>query len=219
MTANNYSSHIHRHKFALLTSKVTELSASGKQLKTSTNFQTNHTEKFNKDDLSITPRSAALTPKGLRRDSRLELSQIWSHHLSLTTDSSAILERVISAFGLSLSHAWLKYLQSYLFGVTYTSSNNRLYLNPKGSLRSNVKRRLRVLFPILSFQVQISSPPWSLTSYPIVPCQSEIFKLCSDGNTNAVKLYFEKNSWTSPFVVNQHGENLLHVRPRYSRVI
>jgi hypothetical protein len=201
-------------------SKVTELSASGKQLRTSANFQTNCTEKSNQDDLSSTPNSVAPAPKGLHRDSRLELSQIWSHRLSLTIDSSAMLERATSTVGLSLSHAELEFLQYYLFGVTYTSSNNRLYLDPEGSLRSNVKRRLRILFPILSFQVQISSPPWSLTSYPIVPCQSEIFKLCSDGNINAVKLYFEKNSWTSPFVVNQHGENLLHVRastsPSYS---
>ncbi len=136
-------------------------------------------------------------------------SQLRDHEWSLTIDSHSTLDGLLSILGSSLSSSWCNILKAYTFSIMYTSSNHRLYL-PEESLLINVKRRLRVILPIFSFQIQSSSLPRTISSYPIVPCKSPIFDLCVDGNIDAVKVLLKEGS-VSPFVVNQHGENLLHV--------
>ena len=158
-------------------------------------------------------------PKASQKDWRLAFS---SHsrdfNFSVKLDAHTTLGHVISALGFSVPQAWQKALQSYIFGLTYTSTNHRLYLNIEDGLLTNVKRRMRFILPSFSFQIQTSSLPLSLTAYPIVPCRSEIFDLCVEGNISTVKLLFEK-SLASPFAVNQHGENLLHASELPSREV
>lgn len=151
--------------------------------------------------------------KPLHRNGRAELSQLQNNRLALSFDSYTPVKYLSSAFGVSLPSSWKGILQSYLFGVMYTSvtfPSYRLTLHPEDPLYSNIKRRLKFTLPLASFQIQTSSIPWSLSFYPIAPCRSQIFTLCADGDIKAVKVWL-KNSWVSPFIVNQHGENLLHV--------
>ncbi|TVY87209.1 hypothetical protein LAWI1_G008024 [Lachnellula willkommii] len=154
----------------------------------------------------------------IHRNGRIELSRREHRRASIKIDIYAFLEKLSSVFGISLPPIWKVIQQRYAFGVTYTSvafSNYNRSAYPEDALYSNIKRRLKVILPIASFQIQTSSIPWSLTSYPIAPCQSQIFTICADGNIDTVKPWF-KNAWVSPFVVNQHGENLLHAAARYA---
>lgn len=136
-------------------------------------------------------------------------SQLQDHKWAFKIDSYSTLDGILSVLGSSLSSSWRKFFEAYIFSIMYTSSNHRLYL-PEESLLVNVRRRLRVILPIFSFQIQSSSLPRTISSYPIVPCQSHVFSLCVDGNIDVIKVFF-KEALASPFAVNQHGENLLHV--------
>ena len=117
----------------------------------------------------------------------------------------------MSLLGVTLPTRWHNILRYYTFGLTYLSATHQLCLDVEQILLTNVKRRLRITLPITAFQLQTSSIPLSMTAYPLAPCQSQIFEFCLEGNIDMVKLWFQK-SWSSPYVVNQHGENLLHVR-------
>ncbi|TVY69025.1 hypothetical protein LSUE1_G009734 [Lachnellula suecica] len=170
--------------------------------------------------VSCSSKSDTLEPGSRRsqRDGRLELSQLYKHRISMAIDSFAIIDRLSTALSLSMPPAWMRVFRSYLFGVMYTSvtfENYKVSLRPEDVLYSNIKRRLKIILPMASYQIQTSSVPWSLTSYPIAQCQSEIFTLCADGDIDTVKKWF-KDSSVSPFVVNQHGENLLHAAARYA---
>jgi hypothetical protein len=132
-------------------------------------------------------------------------------NLAFRLDSIEIIEKTLSAIGLSLPSSWIESLRWVLIDLSYNVYTQHLYLDSQSSLLSNVKRRLKVILPSAAYQMQTSTLPRSFTWYPLTPCQSSIFSLCAEGDIKAVKLWFE-NSWASPFVVNQHGENLLHVR-------
>ncbi|KAH8807687.1 hypothetical protein F5884DRAFT_731605 [Xylogone sp. PMI_703] len=118
---------------------------------------------------------------------------------------------------MELSPRWRKALQRYKINIKYTSSKERWYHDPDKEFLVNVKRTCRIILPILSFQIRMSTLPLSITSYPIVPCHSKVFSLCFEGDVVGVKSMIE-NSQISPFVVNQHGENLLHASARYARI-
>ncbi|KAG4434123.1 hypothetical protein IFR05_010403 [Cadophora sp. M221] len=153
--------------------------------------------------------------KPLSRDRRMELwSQLQDHEWSFGLDSSESIEALLSALGSSISSSLRKLIRSTVISVLYTSSNHRLYF-PEETLLVNVRRRLRVIIPKISFQLQSSSLPWTVTAYSIIPCNSIIFELCIDGNLQAVKRIL-KSTRVSPFVINQHGENLLHTAARYA---
>lgn len=153
--------------------------------------------------------------KPLSRDRRMELwSQLQDHEWSFGVDSTDSIEALLSALGSSISLSLRKLLRSTVVSVLYTSSKHRLYF-PEETLLVNVRRRLRVILPKVSFQLQSSSLPWTVTAYSVVPCSSIIFELCIDGNLQAVKKVL-KSARVSPFVINQHGENLLHAAARYA---
>jgi hypothetical protein len=124
-------------------------------------------------------------------------------------DSNTILLRMFGLFQCSVP-SWLRRDSwNHIIRFIYTSPSGDLgvFNNP---IRKVFKTRVEVLMPLLSFQVQILRSPWSITSYYMVHCQSEIFTLCFEGNLKRVRLLVEKLRM-SPLVVNQHGENLLHV--------
>ncbi|KAG4411850.1 hypothetical protein IFR04_015013 [Cadophora malorum] len=141
-------------------------------------------------------------------------SQLQDPSWSYTFDAAASIDGLWSTLGSSLSLASRKLLGNIVFGVLYTSRKHQLYL-PEESLLVDVRRRLRVVIPSLAFQLQSSSLPWSITAYSVVLCQSVIFQLCVDGNIAGIKRLLQK-SRISPFVINQHGENLLHAAARYA---
>ncbi|TVY28427.1 hypothetical protein LHYA1_G002859 [Lachnellula hyalina] len=162
--------------------------------------------------LSESKNSSEAPSKSIHRNGRIELSRREHRRAFIKLDIYTFLKKLSSTLGISLHPIWKMFQLKYAFGVTYTSvefSNYNRSVYFEDALYSNIKRRLKVILPIASFQIQTSSTPWSLTSYPITPCQSQIFTICADGNIDTVKQWF-KNSWVSPFVVNQHGKNLLH---------
>jgi hypothetical protein len=148
--------------------------------------------------------------KSIHRNGPSQMFRVKNNYLLLRLDTYILLSTLISAFGLGLPPAFKNFLQRYVVDLTYTSSKHEIYLDSENSLLSNVKRRLKVILPGFGYQVQTSSIPRSITMYPIKPCNSSIFQLCYENNIRMVKMWFE-NSLSSPFVVNQHGENLLHV--------
>lgn len=165
------------------------------------------------NSLSKAKASSGHSPNGFLRNGRIEFSQLQTRRISVNVESYKFAEKITLVFGFDLPIMLKRLLRRYPFRVTYSSvtfSNYTQSLDPESSLYFNVKRRLKIILPMASFQIQTSSIPWSLTSYPIAPCQSQIFAICADGNLDTVKKWF-KNSSASPFVVNQHGENLLHV--------
>jgi hypothetical protein len=95
--------------------------------------------------------------------------------------------------------------------LTYTSTVHKLYPDAGHVVLANIKRRLKIVSPVAAFQLQTANLPMPITINPIEPCKAQIFKSCSEGNIEMVNLWF-KTYRASPFVVNQHGENLLHVR-------
>lgn len=145
-----------------------------------------------------------------RRVGGLNFSQFRSRYFSFKIESYKIIEKLMALPGITLPAGWSSLLRNYSFGLTYLSATHQLYLDVEQILLTNVKRRVRITLPITAFQLQTSSMPLSITAYPIAQCKSQIFKFCLNGNIDMVKLWFQ-NSWTSPYVVNQHGENLLHV--------
>lgn len=160
-------------------------------------------------------------PKPTRQEAsrnwRTKLSHLQRHRLSIEADSCTTIDKVTSTFGITLSPMWRNIFQYYLVGITYTSTTERLYLSHGDGFLSNFKRRLKLVSPILSFQIQTMNLPRTLKYFPIMPCNSDIFKLSLEGNIEGVRLLLK--SGVSPFVVNQHGENLLHVsklfHPKY----
>jgi hypothetical protein len=144
------------------------------------------------------------------------LSQLNDRYTSINIDSFSAIENVITRLGLKIPTSLRNILCYYRLSISYASTTEELYLNFEQTLLSNVRRRLRIALPFRAFQLQASSFPLSLFAYPVIACQSPIFKFCLDGNIGMVKLWL-KNSWVFPFVVNQHDENLLHVRlPSFS---
>lgn len=139
------------------------------------------------------------------------MSQLNDRYTLVNVDSFSAIENLITRLGLRLPTSLRNILSYCRLSMSYASATEELYLNFEPTVLSNLKRRLRIALPFRAFQIQTSSFPLSLYVYPVVPCQSPMFKLCLDGNIDMVKLWL-KNSWESPFVVNQHGENLLHVR-------
>ena len=144
------------------------------------------------------------------RKGTVEVSSINRHNISITFDLSTFLGTSLLALGLCLSPAWEQNLRCFLVDISYNQYTHNLYLDSENSLLSDVRRKVKVIVPMVAYQVQTSSLPRSITWYPLIPCQSPIFDLCTEGNIDAVRLWFEK-SRSNPFVVNQHGENLLHV--------
>ena len=159
--------------------------------------------------------------KPLHLNGRVELFQIHNGRVALSIESHTSMVRLLSALGVSLPSSWRAVLQNHPFALMYTSvtfPSRKMSPRPEDLLYSNTKRRLKLIVPLASFQIQSSSIPWSLTFYPIAPCRSRIFSLCADGNIDAVKSWLTK-SRMSPFVVNKHGENLLHVRALSPRTL
>jgi hypothetical protein len=162
------------------------------------------------DNLSDLASRRTLSSTAVSRTGRLTPSQFKGRYLFFKIDSLEVIETLLAQLGLTLPNQWRDLLRYYIFGLTYTSATHQLYLDTERIVLSNLKRRLRIILPITAFQIQTASLPMSITANPIAPCQSQIFKLCLEGNIEMAKIWF-KSSWASPFVVNQHGENLLHV--------
>jgi hypothetical protein len=158
-------------------------------------------------DLASTRTSSSIV---VSRIGKLGLSQFKGRYLCFKLDSFQAIESLLNRLRLNMPWQWRNRLRYYIFGLTYTSATHDLYLDSEPRILSNVKRRLRIILPVVAFQLQTATLPISISFNPIAPCQSQIFKLCLEGNIEMVKIWFT-NSWASPFVVNQHGENLLHV--------
>jgi hypothetical protein len=160
---------------------------------------------------------------GCRTDIGSKIYQFYGDsYRSIKIDSNAILLRLFGLFGCAAPR-WLRRVSwSHVIRLTYTSATGDLEdledmeeLNSPRPYRKVFKTRVEVLMPLLSFQIQLLRCPWSITSYSLVHCQSEIFTFCLEGNLEAVQLLVNK-SRVSPLVVNQHGENLLHVSAPYT---
>jgi hypothetical protein len=158
-------------------------------------------------DLASSQTSAVVTASKARRTS---FSQYQGRYLYFKVDSYHAIESLLTSLGVALPSQWNDRLQRYLFSLTYSSAAHYLYMDDIPTILRNIKRRFRIQLFTFAFQLQTTSLPRALTYIPIAPCQSQIFKLCLDGNIDMVKIWF-KGSRVSPFVVNQHGENLLHV--------
>lgn len=158
-------------------------------------------------DLASTRTSSSIVAS---RIGKLGLSQFKGRYLCFKIDSFQAIESLLNRLRLNMPGQFRNRLRYYIFGLTYTSATHELYFDSEQMILSNVKRRLRIILPVLAFQLQTATLPISISFNPIAPCQSRIFKLCLEGNIEMVKIWFT-NSWASPFVVNQHGENLLHV--------
>lgn len=141
---------------------------------------------------------------------KLRLDRFKKQYLRFTIDSFRTMETLLSSIGLAVPDRWRDLLRYYIFSLTYTSTTHQLYQNTEQVFLANIKRRLKVVLPIAAFQLQTASLPVSVILYPIIPCKSQIFKLCSTGNVEIVRTWLDTRR-ESPFVVNQHGENLLHV--------
>jgi hypothetical protein len=168
----------------------------------------NHVLEHDKVSKLLSNQSSPATSVSKAR--RISFSQYKGKHLCFKIDSYHAIENLLSALGLTLTSKWSDRLQRYLLGLSYSSATQHLYLDDVPTYLENIKRRFRFHLPLMDFQLQTASLPRSITYNPMAPCQSEIFRLCLDGNIEMVKMWF-KSSWASPFVVNQHGENLLHV--------
>lgn len=161
----------------------------------------------NLSDLVSSQTSSVATASKVRR---ISFSQFQGRYLYFKADSYHAIESLLTSLGLSLPSQWSDRLQRYIFSLTYSSAAHYLYMDDIPTILQNIKRRFRFQLFAFAFQLQTTSLPRAITYIPIAPCQSQIFKLCLDGNIEMVKLWF-KGSRVSPFVVNQHGENLLHV--------
>ena len=151
-----------------------------------------------------------LSSASVTRHGRTKSSVYQERYLALKFDTFHAVERILSFLGLTLTSEWREYLRLNLFRATYGSATYHLSREDAAMVFRNVDLMFRFYLPVFSFQLRITSLPRSITYTPIAPCQSQIFKFCLDGNIEMVKIWF-KNSWASPSVVNQHGENLLHV--------
>jgi hypothetical protein len=146
---------------------------------------------------------------------RLELSSRYrNHRSSVKLDSVTAVQQICSLLGFPLPTGWRAIFECYLLGIVYTSLSCPQYHVQEQSVLVNIKRRLRIIIPMLSFQIQTSNLPKSITLHPVVACENQVFTLSVRGEFVAVRTLFER-SQASPFVVNQHGENLLHVRQIY----
>jgi hypothetical protein len=121
-----------------------------------------------------------------------------------------VVEFFHASLGISLPDQWRHRSGLPDLGLTYKSSTHHLYLDEELTGFQNITRRLRLYLPAFAFQIQTISWPRSVTYCPVVPCESQIFKLCRNGDIDMAKMCF-MNSLASPFVVDRHGENLLHV--------
>ena len=157
---------------------------------------------------SIAPSRTSLST--VSRAGRLRLSQFREQYLCFTIDSFHVIENLLILLGHGLPARWCDCLRYYTFGLTYTSTVHKLYPNSEQMVLANIKRRLKIISPVAAFQLQTANLPISITINPIEPCKAQIFKSCLEGNIEMVNLWF-KTYRASPFVVNQHGENLLHV--------
>jgi hypothetical protein len=142
---------------------------------------------------------------------QINIAQYDGRYLCVKFNSYQVIQSVFNALGFTLPNQWDDRFKRCVFGLTYSSATHQLYLDDTPTIVQNVKRSFRFQFPVFTFQLQTASFTRSLTYNPIEPCQSEIFRLCLDGDIEMVKVWF-KSRRASPFVVNQHGENLLHVR-------
>jgi hypothetical protein len=158
-------------------------------------------------DLSPSQRSSLATTSTVRRAS---LSQCKGRSQYFKVDTYQAIESLLTSLGLIIPDQWSQRLRFHHLGVIYNSATHHLYLDGVPTSLQSVRRRFKVHLPAFAFQFQTTSWPRSITCNPIACCQSQIFKLCTEGDIDMVKIWL-KNSWTSPFVVNQHGENLLHV--------
>jgi hypothetical protein len=158
-------------------------------------------------DLLFSQRSSLAMTSTVRRAS---LSRCKGRSQYFKVDTYQAIESLLTSLGLIIPDQWGQRLRFYHFGVTYNSATHHLYLDGVPTDLQSVRRRFKVHLPAFSFQFQTTSWPRSIACSPIARCRSQIFKLCTEGNIDMVKIWL-KNSWTSPFVVNKHGENLLHV--------
>lgn len=147
----------------------------------------------------------------LALDGRLAFLQFHESRLNMTFDFSSLILKFFSMTGLAVPLWFHDLFRKYAFRMLYVSANNHTILGHEHTFQKLFNTRLKILLPFMSFHLQFSNYPWSLSSFPIVPCESKIFTLCSEGDLRGVQQWIE-NNWISPFVVNQHGENLLHVR-------
>ena len=130
----------------------------------------------------------------------------------LKVDSNTLLAHAFTLLQSSMPR-WLRRVSwNHVVRLVYIDSSKGL-VACNDPIRKVFKTRIEVLLPLLAFQIQLLRRPWSLTAYSVVHCQSEIFALCLEGNLKRVQSMIDK-SRISPFVVNQHGENLLHVSKR-----
>lgn len=151
------------------------------------------------------------TSSALFRTGRSRWTYSNGQYLCFKFDSFQAIDNLLARFGLVLSKEWRDRVRYHILGLTYSSTTHHLYLSAQHLVLSNIKRRIKIILPMAAFQLQTASLPITITFNPIAPCKSQIFEFCLDGNTEMVKRWF-KASFASPFVVNQHGENLLHVR-------
>jgi hypothetical protein len=170
-------------------------------------LQSRVTERDELSGLSSGQSSSLITNSNVKRAA---FSQYKGRHYSFKVDTYQGLETLLASLGLTVPPQWSSRLRLYFFGLTYSSTTHYLCLNETPTVLKNINRTFRFHLPVFAFQFQTASLPRSITYKPIAQCESQIFKLCLDGNIEMVKLWF-KSSWASPFVVNQHGENLLHV--------
>lgn len=169
------------------------------------------------EDTPLNMASREISSSTLSRTGRSRWTHSKGQYLCFKFDSFQAIENLLAPLGLSLSKKWRDRVRYHIFGLTYSSTAHQLYLNAEHLVLSNIKRRMKIILPIAAFQLQTASLPISVTFNPISPCKSQIFEFCSDGNIEMVKMWF-KASFASPFVVNQHGENLLHIAARYAHV-
>lgn len=163
------------------------------------------------DDRPLNLASREICSSALSRTGRPRWTHSKGKYLCFKFDSFQAVENLLAQIGLTISKKWRDRVRYHIFGLTYSSTAHQLYLNTEHLVLSNIKRRMKIILPIAAFQLQTASLPISITFNPISPCKSRIFGFCLDGNIEMVKMWF-KASFASPFVVNQHGENLLHVR-------
>jgi hypothetical protein len=130
--------------------------------------------------------------------------------ISFSGDLYLILGGFMSLIGISPLRTWRTWLQYPSIYVEYSTHKDELHLNSKSCHLINFKRSLKIAIPRFAYEFQISSMPQSLTWYPLLACNSSIYRFCSEGNFSVVKTLLQQGI-VSPFVVNNHGENLLHV--------
>jgi hypothetical protein len=163
------------------------------------------------DKIPTVPSDQTSSSITVSKTRQINFAQYEGRYLCVKFNSYQAIQSVLSALGFTLPKQWDNRFKRYVFGLTYSSATHHLYLDDAPTTVQNIKRSFRFQFPVFTFQLQTASFTRSLTYNPIVPCQSDIFRLCLDGNIEMVKIWL-KGRRTSPFVVNQHGENLLHVR-------